>query len=228
MNPDDPNLAEVELAIDALGNLADELVVVGGCAVGLLITDTARPPNRETKDVDMVAEVLSIGDYYTLGRRMRARGFKAGTDHLCRWLRGNLVVDVMPTSDVTGGSTNKWYAEVMRTHQQLELPSGKQVRIAAAPEFVATKLEAFHDRGQGDYSHHDIEDLVNLVDGRMELAQEIKNASPLVREFIRNEFDDLLADIAFIDHIPWHLSPDAAGQERREIVIARMREIAGI
>jgi hypothetical protein len=36
----DPNLAKIELIASALGPLRDQLVFVGGCAVGLLITDS--------------------------------------------------------------------------------------------------------------------------------------------------------------------------------------------
>lgn len=53
MNPNDPNVAIVELVANKLGRLADKVVLVGGCATGLLITDTARPPVRATQDVDL-------------------------------------------------------------------------------------------------------------------------------------------------------------------------------
>ncbi len=37
----DPNLAMVELIAQALGPLREQLVFVGGCAAGLLLTDPA-------------------------------------------------------------------------------------------------------------------------------------------------------------------------------------------
>jgi hypothetical protein len=36
---------------------------LGGCATGLLITDTAAPPIRVTRDVDAIVQVVSRGDY---------------------------------------------------------------------------------------------------------------------------------------------------------------------
>lgn len=45
------------------------------------------------------------------------------------------------------------------------------IRLVSAPYFCATKLDAFGDRGKGDYYHHDIEDLVAVVDGREELLK---------------------------------------------------------
>ena len=44
MNPNDPNLQQVELVVRALGELCDELVLVGGCATGLLCTSMQAPP----------------------------------------------------------------------------------------------------------------------------------------------------------------------------------------
>ena len=50
-----PNLEKLMLAVDQLGQLADERVFLGGCATGLLITDPAAPPIRVTQYVDVKA-----------------------------------------------------------------------------------------------------------------------------------------------------------------------------
>lgn len=48
------------------------------------------------------------------------------------------------------------------------------VRLVCAVAFVATKLEAFASRGGGDFmSSHDLEDVLNIVDGREELTQKM-------------------------------------------------------
>ena len=49
---DNPNLAILEMAVQALGELTDSLVFVGGCATGLLITRTRANQIRATEDVD--------------------------------------------------------------------------------------------------------------------------------------------------------------------------------
>lgn len=59
----------------------------------------------------------------------------------------------------------------------MKLPSGREILAATAPVFLATKLEAFYGRGNGDYAHHDMEDIVNLIDGRPSLGTEV-NESP--------------------------------------------------
>ncbi|MGD9171963.1 MAG: hypothetical protein PVI97_18225 [Candidatus Thiodiazotropha sp.] len=45
-----PNIVFLERAVAQLGPLVDEMVFVGGCATGLLLTDTAAPPIRTTQD----------------------------------------------------------------------------------------------------------------------------------------------------------------------------------
>lgn len=227
----DPNVAAVELVAEALGPLCDELVLVGGCSVGLLITDHARPPVRQTIDVDLVAQVASIVDYYAqLRPKLAARGFveSADSEHICRWTHGSLIVDVMPSTDVFGHSTNVWYEAVVKEAVEMTLGSGRVIKVVSSPLFVATKLESFHGRGGNDYMHHDMEDIITVVDGRAELVAEVEQSDPLVREFLQSEFDDLLADTLFVDQLAGHFRTDEASQGRVPIVIARLRQLAGI
>ena len=232
MNANDPNVAALELVAFALGDLRRELVLVGGCSVGLLISDPASPPVRETIDVDLVAEVTSLKEYYGVCEKLSQCGFQqsAEDDHLCRWVRGRLKLDVMPSSnEVLGHSTNRWYPEAVATARDIVLANGLTVRVVSPPLFLATKLEAFHDRGNRDYAaSHDLEDIINVVDGRPELAGEVDMAPEAVRGYLRNEFDELLADERFVDAIPMHLRGDAASQARVPIILERMRRFAGL
>ena len=232
MNPHDPNVSIVELVAKALGPLREELVLVGGCSVGLLITDRGRPPVRQTIDVDLVAEVASMGAYYhSLIPKLKAQGFKESAEdaNMCRWKFGDLILDVMPSDEsVLGHSTNRWYAEVVRSASKVLLPSGLEILVVSAPLFVATKLVAFHDRGNNDYMHHDMEDIINLVDGRPELSGEVDSAPSEVKEFIREEFDFLVGDQPFVDQLPMFFRPDAADQGRVPNLISRLRQLAGL
>ncbi len=64
----DPNLAQVERAFTELRAFADELTLVGGCAAGFLITDTAAPSVRPTFDVDLVVEAVGYVEYQLFGK----------------------------------------------------------------------------------------------------------------------------------------------------------------
>ncbi len=77
----------------------DELVFVGGCVTGLLITDDAAPGVRATIDVDVIAEIKSYGEYVRFAERLRGAGFAEDISEgapLCRWRSGKVVLDVMP------------------------------------------------------------------------------------------------------------------------------------
>lgn len=231
MNLNDPNTTVLELVADALGPLRKELVLVGGCSVGLLITDPARPPVRQTIDVDLVAQVTSIKDYYSdLYPKLERCGFKVSSDddNICRWNRGSLIIDVMPSKDILGHSTNVWYPDAVREAQALTLPSGLEILVVSAPLFIATKLDAFHGRGNGDYAHHDMEDIINVVDGRAELSAEIDSAPQHVKAYIEDEVGALLGDEAFVDALTGHFRPDPVSQARVEILITRLRRLAGL
>lgn len=229
MNPNDPNVALVELVANALGSIGERLVYVGGCATGLLITDEARPVVRATQDVDLIAEISSKIDYHALSKELRQAGFKEEPDIICRWNLGTLKVDVMPTQEDILGFSNIWYSEAVNQAQKYALPSGRIINLITAPLFVATKLEAFYGRGEGDYGgSHDIEDVINLIDGRPALLQEIHQSFDHLREYLTDEFEQLLGDVSFVDKISWHFPADAFSQARVPLVIARMRQIAGL
>jgi len=53
---------------------------------------------------------------------------------------------------------------------------GIEIRIASAPHFLATKVEAFLGRGNNDFmGSADMEDIITIIDGRTEIIQEIKD-----------------------------------------------------
>jgi hypothetical protein len=50
----------LEAVVELLDELIDKLVFLGGCATGLLLTDTAAPPIRATQDVDVITELATM------------------------------------------------------------------------------------------------------------------------------------------------------------------------
>jgi hypothetical protein len=59
----DPNRALFESVVYLLRPVLSELVFVGGCATGLLLTDPAAAGVRPTKDVDAIVDVTSYAKY---------------------------------------------------------------------------------------------------------------------------------------------------------------------
>ena len=229
MRNDAPNLDMLKLVAQGLGSLVEDVVFVGGCATGLLITDMAAPPTRETRDVDVIAEIRSHHDYHQLPQELRSRGFRKdnGPDAImCCWRFDSVIVDVMPTEASILGFSNQWCSKAMKSSQRLHLPGGVEIRVVAPPLFLATKLEAFYGRGKGDLmASHDLEDIIAVLDGRSTIAEEVIGAED-VQQYLREEFSNLLSQRAFLDAIPCHLPADPISQQRAAVVLNRIREIA--
>jgi predicted nucleotidyltransferase len=215
-----------------LDTLRDSVVFVGGAVVDLLITDPAAPSIRPTKDVDVIVEVTSLHDYYKLGDLLRARGFKEDSQSeggpVCRWVIDGIKVDVMPMEGHILGFSNAFYPVATETAATTEISEGLAVRLISAPCFLATKLEAFRDRGDGDFmGSPDMEDVVAVLDGRGEIVDEIMDSPDQVKDFLSKAFSLLLEEEGFLDALPGHLgSSETPG--RVSILIDRIQAIASM
>lgn len=233
MNANDPNVALLEIVAERLGDaLRAEMVFVGGAVAGLLITDPAMPAIRPTEDVDMICRALVLADYHRVESALRERGFVQDMRPeapICRWRVGSVAVDVMPTLESILGFSNRWYPLVLATALPIDLPSGRTIRLVTAPVFLATKLEAFDGRGQGEFLFsHDLEDLLAVIDGRASLLEECRTSSPELQAYLAERFRALLATRAFVDALAGHLPGDAASQERLPELHDKLRQIAGL
>lgn len=219
----DPNRARLLSVAAALGEVRDELVFLGGSVVGLLVSDPVAPRIRETTDVDCVVHALTRAEYDTRVRDMlRAQGFVEMNEPgvpVCAWTLNGLRLDVMPLDDSVLGFSNSWYRYAWEQPLEFEL-GDVSIRIVSAPVFIATKLEAFNNRGDGDYrASHDLEDIIAVVDGREELLKEIAQAPSDVQTFVRSEMGRLLHDPDFLDALPGHVIDPG----RVPIVVERIR-----
>jgi len=135
-SPRNPNLEILLLAANRLGPLVDEMVFLGGCVTGLLVTDSAAPPIRPTKDVDVISEVLSRSDYYRLADKLRELGFREDSSEeapLCRWIIEGVLLDVMPTDASILGFGNPWYQQALVHARSEEVAPGLTIKVVTAP-----------------------------------------------------------------------------------------------
>lgn len=232
MNPRDPNVVRVELVADALGDLCDELVLVGGCAASLLIDAPSASPARVTYDVDMLAEVTALHDYHALEHKFAARGFcrdVSAEAPICRWRIRNIGVDLMPTDEAILGFANRWYPEAVSTARSVTLPSGRRINLISAPAFLATKFEAFHSRGNNDMvTSHDLEDIVNILGGRLAVVEEVTSTDTALRTYLAMRFAQLRQHPDFDNTLPGLVAYDELFQSRIEALRWRISEIAGL
>jgi hypothetical protein len=229
VNSADPNVQRVELVAAALGDLRAELVLVGGCAASLLIDAPAAPLPRVTYDVDLIAQVAALHSYYALEEQFALRGFRRDMSPdapICRWRLGEVVVDLMSTDEAVLGFSNRWYRLAAATSSRLILPSGNEINLISAPAFLATKFEAFRTRGMGDpLMSHDLEDIINVVEGRLAIEKEIRAGGVPLRAYLVAQFAELAALPDFQNVLPGLIAYDELHSRR---VAAVMRKIQSI
>jgi hypothetical protein len=204
-------------------------VFTGGCIVSLLITDAAAPPPSWTKDIDAVLEIKTYHDFSVLERSLEKAGFtrelhdKAG---IFAWQWKEVRVDILPSEpNELFSSVNTWFPALLRDAELIEITQGKYAWIASAPCFIATKLEAFFNRGKGDYlASKDIEDIIAVVDGRKELFDEMKFCDPTLKDFVSRSFREFLSIPAFRDAVVGSVG----GEGREPIVFERLDQIASL
>ncbi len=203
-----------------LAPLLPDVVFVGGAVMPLLLTDQGARDVRSTDDVDVVVAISSLPKWYQLEQTLQQLGFSQARNGapICRFTKGSLLLDVMPTDATVLGFGNRWYNEAVVTAQLQQIET-YQLRIISAPCFIATKLEAYANRGHDDLIvSHDIEDIVAVLDGRPELANELQAASVELREYVHNTMSALIQHRQFSEAMEGHV----AGDSRRTAKVAQI------
>lgn len=211
--------------LDALGL---DYAFLGGSAVGLLLDHPELSPVRATDDVDVVIEVVSQARYAGIEEKLRGLKFdhdmRPGAPR-CRWVLGNLIVDIMPADGEFLGLNTAWFREALASATKTKIPGGA-LRVVSPVGFIATKYVAFLDRGAGDYyASHDLEDLITVIDGREKIVEEVAAADLALRTYVTKAMATLIASDDFMEALPGHLPADAASQRR---LPGLRRKLAGI
>lgn len=198
-----PNLEVLERTAQALVPILPEVVFVGGTLTGLLIDDPGAQPARVTRDVDVVAQLAGSSGYLWVEKAMKELGFHPDRSEgapTCRWVKADLVVDLMGIEGSLFGEANPWYAAGFVGRKAYRLPtSGLEIAILPAPVFLLTKWEAFKGRGQGRFTEsHDIEDLLAVLDGCRYLQAEVDTATVQIRQGLQDMAQSLLESEEFV------------------------------
>jgi len=219
----------LERVAKALGSsLCEDMTFVGGCTTGLLLTDDfTKEQVRHTDDVDLIVHVIGYGGFSALQERLKKKGFSIPPQEdespTCAMNLGDLRVDFMPADENVLGFSNRWYKSAMDTAKAYELSQGLVIRLVTPVYFMATKLEAYRGRGNNDaLGSRDIEDILNLVDGRPELLQEIKSAQQEVQRYISAELAALLDDVNFEYAVQ---SQTKGNTDREALIFQRLEEL---
>ena len=214
----------------ALGpELREQVVFVGGCTTGLLITDEASKESiRYTDDVDLIVNVIGYVGWNAFSQRLQAQGFRVSMEDNvnCRMRLGGLKVDFMPDDETVLGFSNRWYKEAFTSAADFALSDGTPIKLITPACFVATKLEAWQGRGNNDpLSSHDLEDILNLFDGRPALVQELTQAPAGLQQYLAEQIARLLKHSDF----PSAVQSMAGGDlDRQALIFQRLEAVAAM
>lgn len=203
---DHTNIVRIKAISRALVELGDRFAFVGGATVSLY-SDRPNFEVRPTEDVDVIVEILSYADHIQLDAQLRKIGFKndMSSGVICRYIYGSTIVDVVPTTADALGFANRWYPEGFNNAIQITLGDVK-VKILTAPYFIATKLEAFKDRGKNDgRTSQDFEDIIFVLENRRVIWDELNKTTGELRKYLQDTFGSLMNKNAFPEWVRSHV-----------------------
>lgn len=224
------NVAMLMRVVDRLSPLLDRFVFLGGAVTELFITAPGVAGARQTKDVDIVVNVLNLGEYSeTLREQLVGLGLREDIREgapVCRWLLDDLIVDIMPTRGEILDFSCEWYQLAFDTARPVMLPNGTAIRLVTPACFLATKLAAFGDRGRRNpMASHDLEDVIAVIDGRREIVADLAAAQPDLRAYVADRLSQFLARSDAAVLVAAQLMPDSDSQDRLPFVLERIRSL---
>ena len=221
----------LQTVANGLGEMRDEMVFVGGAVAELYADNPAASEIRPTIDVDCVIEISSRLQFARMEENLRVKGFTNDTSKgapICRWIYKDIKVDVMPTDSSVLGFSNRWYEEGIEIKISKTLPDGTDVFVFPPEYYLAAKFEAHNSRGGNDLRQsHDFEDIIYILDNCSDILNAISGSNPRVKEYLKNECQNLLANPNITEGIESAL-PYGSGEESGDILGILIREIAEI
>lgn len=221
------NNDRIRQIVDALGELNACVVYVGGAVIQLYSTDKAAGSPTTTYDVDCVVDITSYREYQEFEGKIREKHFSNDTSEgapICRYLFNGEKVDFMPKVDTGIGESNRWYLKGLAYRQKYRLDEKRTIFIMPVSFYLASKLEALHDRGGEDYrGAKDFEDIVYVLNTCVNLSEEICAVEDNeVRDYLRNEFRALLERTNILEEVSCALLEEG----RTDHVMDAVRQIA--
>lgn len=219
-------LAVVEEVALALGELNKEVIYVGGAVVGLYVTDEGAEEPRPTKDIDICVQIASYAQMDELRQKLASKMiFPAPTESVIyRYQLGDILIDFIPFEETTLGPTNSWLKPGFPLAYPVKV--GKtEIKILPVSLFLATKWEAYKNRGGNDpRMSHDFEDLIYVLDNNSDLLEDIRSADKSVRKFLTEMSAEILENPFSEEIIEVHLDPLEASL-RKAMIVEKLEQI---
>lgn len=210
---------------EALKEIKEQVVFVGGAVVSLYTDDPAADEIRPTKDIDLTLNIHNLSHWENLQERLAEKGFYPDPQgqSICSYKYKNIPVDIMSTDDGPLGPSNRWYREGFKNLWTTN--AGQQeIQIFSAPCYLATKFEAFNSRGKDYRTSHDIEDIINILDNRSSIVEEVLEAEENILLFLREQFQRIIQKRLLEEVLLAHIHP-LMQEERLDLIKAKLEQI---
>jgi len=210
----------------ALGELNNQVVYVGGATVSLYINDPAADDVRPTKDVDISLSISTVTELEKIRLELTMKGFKqtADDDVICRFRYEEVKVDVMNTKALGWAPANPWFAPGFALKELIKI-EGQVIQILPLPYFLATKFAAYNSRGKNEpRTSHDFEDIVYVLDNRVDIVEQLLKSPKDVKSFLTNELKSILSDKNKQEAISGNLFYETRN-ERLNMILDKLNEI---
>lgn len=219
------NIAVVAQIAEALKDMKNDMIFVGGAVVSLYTDDPAADEIRPTQDVDMTLNILNLGHWEKVQESLSKLGFHPDPEGhaICSYRYKEIPIDIMSMNDGPLGPANKWYSIGAENLWKVKAED-QEINILSAPCYLATKFEAYNDRGSDYRTSHDIEDIIYILDNRTSIVEEVIETNPNVRSFVIEQFQ-ILKDIGLLNEVMMaHIHPLMI-EERLPLVEEKIRQI---
>lgn len=219
------NLKVVAKVAKALKELNDNVVFVGGAVVSLYTDDPASEEIRPTQDVDISLDILNLKEWERLEQRLAELEFYPDPfgSSICRYKYEDIPVDIMSMQDTARGESNRWY-KVRFTNSTKVKVEDQEIKILSAPCYIATKFEAFKNRGNDYRTSHDIEDIIYIIDNRITIAEEVTECKKEIKEFIKTELNKMESQGLLEEVLTANIHP-LIQEQRMPLIMDKIRTI---
>jgi hypothetical protein len=202
------NIAVVAEVAKALQNIKQHMVFVGGAVVSLYTDDPAADEIRPTQDIDMTIKIVNLKHWKEVQEQLARLGFQPDPfgHAICSYKYKDIPVDIMAAEDGPLGPANRWY-KLGFENLWTVMAKDQLINILSAPCWLATKFEAFNNRGKDYRTSHDMEDIIYVLDNRLDIVSEIEKDNSNIRKFLKEQLQAIVQKELLREVIMAHIHP---------------------
>lgn len=161
---------------------------------------------NRTINIAVVAEVAAALQH--IQKQLSVLGFHPDPfgHAICSYKYKDIPVDIMAAEDGPFGPSNRWY-KIGFNNLWTANAKNQKIKILSAPCYLATKFEAFNNRGKDYRTSHDMEDIIYVLDNRIGIVEDIKKDNARIANFIKEQLQNIIHKGMMQEVLVAHIHP---------------------